>query len=261
MADSTSASLSPRKAALITGGAKRIGRSIVGGLANAGFDVAIHANSSMNEAEKLAFELSKTGIKAVAVAADLNQPEEASALVGKAQEALGGLGLIVNNASIFLNDRLRNFTDESWDAHFDLHVRAPSLIVREFSRLLPKDEKGLVVNMIDQRVWAPTPGFYSYTLSKAALWTATQTMAMSLAPAIRVNAIGPGPSMPNDRQSLDDFKAQVEAVLLKRGPTLPEFVSTILYLFNTPSVTGQMIALDGGQHLAWETPDVSGMAE
>jgi NAD(P)-dependent dehydrogenase (short-subunit alcohol dehydrogenase family) len=253
--------IQPRKTVLVTGGAKRIGRAIVEGLAGAGFDVAIHANRSIHEAEALAASIRQTGVKAVAIAADLRDSRETARLVAEASDALGGLGAVINSASLFLPDTASDFTDESWNGHFDLHVRAPSIIVREFARLMPKGQSGLVVNIIDQRVWAPKPRFYSYTLSKSALWTATRTMAMELAPAIRVNAIGPGPTMPNERQSEVDFEAQIAALILKRGPDLAEFVRTILYFYQTPSVTGQMIALDGGQHLAWETPDVLGMAE
>lgn len=251
----------PRKTVLVTGGARRIGRAICEGLADAGFAVAIHANNSLDEAEALADSLRDRGGRAVALSADLRDPAAAAGLVRQADDVLGGLGVVVNNASVFEADTLKKLDMEIWNTHFDLHVRAPSIILGEFARLMPAGAQGLAVNIIDQRVWAPTPGFYSYTLSKSALWTATRTMAMSLAPQIRVNAIGPGPSLPNDRQNVEDFRAQVDAVLLKRGPELDEFARTVLYFYDTPSVTGQMIALDGGQHLAWETPDVSGMAE
>ena len=145
--------------------------------------------------------------------------------------------------------------------HFDVHVRAPSILVRDFARQLPATKSGLVVNIVDQRVWNPTPRYYSYTLSKAALWMATRTMAQALAPSIRVNAIGPGPSLPNERQDPRDFQQQVEGLILKTGPRLDEFGRTVRYLFESPSITGQMIALDGGQHLAWETPDVAEIVE
>jgi NAD(P)-dependent dehydrogenase (short-subunit alcohol dehydrogenase family) len=251
----------PKKAALVTGGARRIGRAICEGLAKEGFAVAIHANSSLEEAEALARALRGTGAEAVALAADLRDEQETAALVHRASEALGGLGVVVNNASLFLPDRLTEFERATWDGHFDIHVRAPSIIVREFARLLPAADKGLVVNIIDQRVWAPTPNYYSYMLSKAALAMATKTMAMTLAPDIRVNAIGPGPTLPNARQTDADFARQAQALLLGSGPGLDEFARTILYFYASPSVTGQMVALDGGQHLAWETPDVAGLAE
>ncbi len=148
-----------------------------------------------------------------------------------------------------------------FDRHFDLHVKAPSFLAQDFAAQLPQDEEGLIVNIIDERVWKLTPRFYSYTLSKAALWAATRTMAQTFAPRIRVNAIGPGPTLPNARQTAQDFARQSEGLLLRRGPDLSEFGATIRYLWTAKSVTGQMIALDGGQHLAWETRELLGIAE
>jgi NAD(P)-dependent dehydrogenase (short-subunit alcohol dehydrogenase family) len=142
-----------------------------------------------------------------------------------------------------------------------VHVRAPSLLISRFAAQMPDDVQGLVVNIIDQRVWRLNPRFYSYTLSKAALWTATQTLAQALAPRIRVNAIGPGPTLKGSRQTEADFAAQIDGLILKAGPMLTEFGRTIRFLFDTPSITGQMIALDGGQHLAWQTPDVAEIME
>lgn len=244
------------RAALITGAAKRIGRAIAKDLADNGFSVAIHANGSLAEAEEFAAELRQSGHRAVAVQGDLAKINETEKLIQKASEALGPLDLLVNNASIFHEDLLRAFDAGIWEEHFAVHLRAPSILAAKFAEQLPQSADGLIVNIIDQRVWALRPSFYSYTLSKSALWTATQTMAQALAPRIRVNAIGPGPSIPSERQLQEDFQAQVAALILKRGPELEEFGRTIRFLFETPSVTGQMIALDGGQHLAWQTPDV-----
>jgi NAD(P)-dependent dehydrogenase (short-subunit alcohol dehydrogenase family) len=244
------------RAALITGAAKRIGRAIAKDLADNGFSVAIHANGSLAEAEEFAAELRQSGHRAVAVQGDLTKINETEKLIQKASEALGPLDLLVNNASIFHEDSLRAFDAGIWEEHFAVHLRAPSILAAKFAEQLPQAADGLIVNIIDQRVWALRPSFYSYTLSKSALWTATQTMAQALAPRIRVNAIGPGPSIPSERQLQEDFQAQVAALILKRGPELEEFGRTIRFLFETPSVTGQMIALDGGQHLAWQTPDV-----
>lgn len=244
------------RAALVTGAAKRIGRTIAEDLVADGFSVAIHANGALAEAEDFVAELRQKGHRAVAIKADLAKFDEVGGLVGKACEALGPIDLLVNNASIFLEDSVRKFDAQVWDQHFAVHVRAPSILTAKFAEQLPETAEGLVVNIIDQRVWALRPSFYSYTLSKSALWTATQTMAQALAPRIRVNAIGPGPSMPSERQLQEDFQAQVAALILKRGPELDEFGRTIRFLFETPSITGQMIALDGGQHLAWQTPDV-----
>jgi len=244
------------RAALITGAAKRIGRAIAKDLADNGFSVAIHANGSLAEAEEFAAELRQSGHRAVAVQGDLTKINESEKLIQKASDALGPLDLLVNNASIFHEDSLRAFDAGIWEEHFAVHLRAPSILSAKFAEQLPQSADGLIVNIIDQRVWALRPSFYSYTLSKSALWTATQTMAQALAPRIRVNAIGPGPSIPSERQLQEDFQAQVAALILKRGPELEEFGRTIRFLFETPSVTGQMIALDGGQHLAWQTPDV-----
>ncbi|WP_424993636.1 SDR family oxidoreductase [Oceaniradius stylonematis] len=247
-----------RPAVLVTGGARRIGRAIVADLAANGFDVAIHASSSMAEARSLAASLSALGGRAVALQADLTDAAQARALAGLAAEALERpIDILVNNASVFLDDAVGAIDDGIWDAHFDLHVRAPVLLAQAFAKALPGDRHGLVVNMIDQRVWKPTPRCFSYTLSKSALWTATQTMAQALAPRIRVNAIGPGPTLKNPRQSDTDFAAQTDSVPLGRGPNLAEFGATIRYLWQARSVTGQMIALDGGQHLAWQTPDAT----
>ena len=244
------------RAALITGAAKRIGRAIAKDLADNGFSVAIHANGSLAEAKEFAAELRQSGHRAVAVQGDLTKINETEKLIQKASDALGPLDLLVNNASIFHEDSLRAFDAGIWEEHFAVHLRAPSILAAKFAEQLPQAADGLIVNIIDQRVWALRPSFYSYTLSKSALWTATQTMAQALAPRIRVNAIGPGPSIPSERQLQEDFQAQVAALILKRGPELEEFGRTIRFLFETPSVTGQMIALDGGQHLAWQTPDV-----
>lgn len=249
------------KVALVTGGARRIGRAIVEDLAAHGFAVAIHCNDSREEAEAVVAEVAAGGGQASVVQADLTRPEQVAGLVDAAGASLGPVGLVVNNASLFEDDAATDFDDAVWDAHFAVHVKAPAAIARAFASALPDSREGLIVNMIDQRVWKPTPQFFSYTLSKSALWTATRTLAQALAPRIRVNAIAPGPTLANERQSRSDFRKQTEALLLGRGPDLSEFGATIRYLWHARSVTGQMIALDGGQHLAWRTPDVAGVAE
>jgi NAD(P)-dependent dehydrogenase (short-subunit alcohol dehydrogenase family) len=247
--------------ALVTGGARRIGRAIVEDLAAHGFAVAIHSNASAVEAERLADSINRAGGKAAALAADLTDMAATDGLVTAAQTVLGPVTLLVNNASVFTDDTVRDFDWNGWDRHFALHVKAPALLARRFAEALPAGREGLIVNIVDQRVWRLTPRYFSYTLSKAALWTATQTMAQALAPRIRVNAIGPGPTLKNTRQENADFAAQVDGLILKHGPDLAEFGATIRYLWQARSVTGQMIALDGGQHLAWQTPDVTGMIE
>jgi NAD(P)-dependent dehydrogenase (short-subunit alcohol dehydrogenase family) len=247
--------------ALVTGGAKRVGRAIVEDLAAHGFAVAIHCNRSRQEAEPLAEEIRKSGGRAAVVEADLTDRAATGALVAQAAKALGPVGLLVNNASIFHDDSVLEFDPAVADRHFAVHVTAPAILARGLVEALPADEEGLIVNIIDQRVWRLTPRYFSYTLSKSALWTATRTMAQALAPRIRVNAIGPGPTLASTHQDARDFDAQVDGLPLKRGPALHEFGATIRYLWEARSVTGQMIALDGGQHLAWQTPDVTGMVE
>lgn len=247
--------------ALVTGAALRIGRSIAEDLAANGFQVAIHAHRSLSEAEALATDIAARGGRACIVAGDLTQPETPGRIMTAARTQLGPVRLLVNSASIFEKDEIGELELERYEKHMAIHTRAPIFLTQEMANALPQGMTGLVVNIIDQRVWKLTPQFFSYTLSKAALWAATQTLAQGLAPRIRVNGIGPGPTLANTRQQASDFARQAEAVLLRRGPALEEFGRTIRYLWETPSITGQMIALDGGQHLAWETPDVVGIAE
>lgn len=245
------------QAVLVTGGARRVGRAIVEDLAAHGFAVAIHANTSIQDACELATRICQDGGQAIAVEADLLDEAATRGLIEHVENSLGPVTLLVNNASIFKDDRVEDGIWPDWDAHFAVHVKAPAILTSQMARRLPAECEGLVVNLIDQRVWAPTPLNFSYTLSKSALWTATQTMAQALAPRIRVNGIGPGPTLANDRQDKAAFRRQAEAVLLKRSPDLSEFGATIRWLVEARSVTGQMICLDGGQHLAWETPDTA----
>ncbi|ESX13992.1 SDR family oxidoreductase [Mesorhizobium sp. M0179] len=247
--------------ALVTGGGKRIGKAIVEDLAAHGFAVAIHANRSTAEADALAANIRDGGGRAGVVAADLTDMDAVGDLVGRAAAALGPVTLLVNNASLFVDDSVEDFDWAAWDLHFAIHVKTPALLAQNFARALPPGREGLIVNIIDQRVWRPTPRYFSYALSKSALWTQTEMLAQALGPRIRVNAIGPGPALKNARQDDDDFQKQVDGLILKRGPQLAEFGATIRYLWEARSVTGQMIALDGGQHLAWQTPDVTGMVE
>ncbi len=247
--------------ALITGGAKRIGAAIARDLGRHGFSVAIHCSHSRDAADRLAAEIIEAGGRAAVLQADLRDGKATRALIGQTEEALGLPSIVINNASIFEDDAVSDFTDEGWDAHFDLHVKAPALIAQALTKALPEDAQALIVNMIDQRVWRLNPRFFTYTLSKSALWTATRTMAQALGPNIRVNAIGPGPTLPNQRQQQEDFDRQTDGLILGRAPDLEDFGRTVRYLWETRSITGQMIALDGGQHLAWETPDVAGVPE
>jgi len=240
---------------LITGGSQRIGKSISEGLSAAGYAIAVHYHSSSDDADILVDEIEAAGGKALAVEADLTSSAATRELMAKAGDALGPIGLLVNNASIFEDDSFDARDEALWDAHFDIHVKAPSILTAALRDQLPENAEGLVVNIIDQRIWKLTPTFSSYTLSKGALWTATRTMAQAFAPKLRVNAIGPGPTLPSPRQSHKSFQNQVDTLLLKHAPDLTEFVRTILYFVEAKSVTGQMIALDGGQHLAWDTGD------
>ena len=222
--------------ALVTGGARRIGEAIVRDLTANGFSVAIHCNTSRDAADTLAEEIKATGGHAVVVQADLCDRQALERLVPQAEAELGPVELVVNNASLFEDDSARSFEWETWDKHFDIHLKAPVALARAMAEALPEASDGLVVNIVDQRVWRPTPRFFSYTLSKSALWDATRTMAQAFAPRVRVNAIGPGPTLRNDRQDDGDFRQQVDALLLRRGPQLAEFGETIRYLWQTRSV-------------------------
>lgn len=250
-----------RTVALVTGGARRVGEAIVRDLAKNGFAVAIHCNASWDEADRLAAEINAAGGHAAVIQADLSDMKAVETVFADVEAALGRVRLVVNNASLFDEDTAADFEWATWDRHFDVHLKAPVTLAQKMAAALADDEDGMVVNIIDQRVWRPNPRFFSYTLSKSALWTATRTMAQAFAPRVRVNAIGPGPTLQNQRQNAADFSRQVDALLLGRGPELAEFGATIRYLWGARSVTGQMIALDGGQHLAWETPDVYGVEE
>ncbi|BCP52960.1 short chain dehydrogenase [Kaistia sp. 32K] len=247
--------------ALVTGGARRIGRAIVEDLAKNGFAVAIHCRNSVGDADELAGRIRAQGGRAAVVTADLADLDAARALPGLAAAALGPLTLLVNNASIFEADGIGDLDVERFQRQSTVNLAAPVFLADAFAAQLPADREGLVVNMVDQRAWKTTPQFLSYQLSKSGLLTATRTLAQALAPRIRVNAIGPGPTLPSPRQDPAEFQKQAEAVLLKHGPELGEFGRTIRYLYETRSITGQMIALDGGQHLAWETPDIVGINE
>ncbi|MGB7285392.1 MAG: SDR family oxidoreductase [Salaquimonas sp.] len=248
------------KTALVTGASKRIGAAIARSLAEQGIDIAVHYFHSDVEAESLCEELRQTGNIAVPIKADLTNAAATRKLFADSIKAIGSIELLVNNASIFEPDSLEAPNDAQWDAHFSIHLKAPSILAAEMAKQIDL-ENALIVNIIDQRVRNLNPTFYSYTLSKSALWTATQTMAQALAPKIRVNGIGPGPTLANKRQSREDFEKQVQGLLLERAPELSEFGDTIKWLWQAKSVTGQLITLDGGQHLAWQTPDVNGIKE
>ena len=243
--------LSIPRTALITGGAVRLGRAIGLALAEAGFDIAIHCNASIAPAEATAAEIHALGRRAVILRADLSAEAETAALVGRAQAALGPIGVLVNNASTFERDEWDDTTRESWDRHLEPNLRAPFVLMQSFARALPAAAEGAVINMLDQRVWSLTPHFVSYTVSKAGLWALTQSMALAFAPRIRVNGIGPGPALPNTRQTQEQFDRQASSMPLGRGTTPEEVGRAALAILCLPGMTGQMIALDGGQHMQW----------
>lgn len=243
-----------RGAALITGAGKRIGRTIALELARAGFDIAAHHGRSRDEAQSLVEDVKAFGHRAVAVGADLTVDDEVATLIPRAVAALGPLTLLVNNASVFHDDRIDTLTPESWDQHLKTNLETPVRLAQMFARQAP--DGALIVNILDQRVWKPTPQFFSYSISKAGLWFATRTLAQALAPKVRVNGVGPGPTLPSIHQSAEDFADEARNTPLARHATPEEIARAVLYLVDAPSVTGQMIAVDGGQHLGWRTPDV-----
>ncbi|WP_147126106.1 SDR family oxidoreductase [Shimia ponticola] len=255
--------------ALVTGAGKRLGRAMALYLAQRGHDVAVHYASSADAAEDVVAEIKAMGRKAVALQADLLKEAEVEALVPAATEALGGpLTVLVNNASIFEYDNIKTATRSSWDRHMESNLRAPYVLTQAFAAQCPagaRDDageplaQGLVVNMIDMRVRKLTPEFSTYTIAKMGLWALTQTAAQGLAPDVRVNAIGPGPTLRGGRQSEEHFARQRAATVLGRGANPSDITAALGYFLDAPAITGQLLCVDGGQHLAWETPDVLGV--
>ena len=249
------------KTALITGAAKRIGRQLAMDLASAGYDIAVHCNASRDEAEDVASAIRAMGRRAVVVQGDLALLETPDLIIAAAVAGLGALGVLINNASIFEPDEVGTISNDSWAQHQDTNLRAPVMLAQAFAKQLPTGEQGNVINIVDQRVWKLNPRFFSYTMSKAGLWTATRTLAQALAPHIRVNAIGPGPALPSARMDQSEFDKQARLTLLGRGTSPAEISAAALFILSQPALTGQMIALDGGQHLVWQTPDVVEVTE
>jgi NAD(P)-dependent dehydrogenase (short-subunit alcohol dehydrogenase family) len=242
------------KAALVTGGARRIGRALVLALAEDGFAVAVHYNDSRDAAEDLVETICSKGGRAVALDADLADERAVGTLLPRAEQELGPIGCLVNNAAVFASDSVESATRDSWDLHLAVNMRAPFVLIQNFAARLPVHTGGVVINLLDERVWSLTPYFVSYTLSKAGLWTLTQTLALALAPRIRVNGIGPGPTLPSLRQSPEQFAYQCEVMPLRRGTSPQEIAAAMRFILSAPAMTGQMIALDGGQHLGWAQP-------
>ena len=249
------------RAALVTGGARRVGLAITRALVDAGYAVAVHANSSHAEAEAICADIRKQGGRAQAVQADLNDHMQVLKLVPSAVAALGPLTLLVNNASMFESDDIATLSRELFDRHVAIHVRAPLFLAQAFAAQAPDDAGASIVNILDQRVLKPTPLFLSYALSKNGLHTATTMLAQALAPRIRVNGVAPGPTLPSRRQSPEEFARQAANLPLGHATTPDEVAQAVLFLAAAASVTGQIIAVDGGQHLAWQTPDVAGITE
>ncbi len=242
-------------AALVTGAARRVGRTLALRLAAEGYDVAVHAHTSRQDAEAVCEDIRALGRKAVCVTADLSATRDFTPLIAEARAALGPLSVLVNNASLFRDDRVGSLSADLWDDHLNTNLRAPVLLAEAFAAQAP--DGSLILNLIDQRVLKPNPQFFSYSLSKAGLWFATRTLAQALAPRIRVNGIGPGPTLASIHQDPAEFAAEASTVPLGRGTTPDELAEALLYFLRAPSVTGQMLCLDGGQHLAWQTPDLA----
>lgn len=257
-----------KKNALVTGAAKRLGRTMALCLADMGYDVAVHYSTSETEANSVVEEIRGLGQSACTLQADLLDEAQTQALVGRAVDALGGpLNVLVNNASIFEYDTLETATPESWDRHIGSNLRAPFVLTQAFSRSSADpvtdsaDEpvsQSLVVNMIDQRVQSLTPEFMTYTIAKMGLWAFTQTAAQALGPGIRVNAIAPGPTMIGARQSEIHFARQRASTILERGANPEDIAAALRYLVDAPAVTGQLLSVDAGQHLRWKTTDMLG---
>ncbi|NHO31350.1 SDR family oxidoreductase [Acetobacter sp. LMG 1636] len=252
------------RAALVTGAGQRLGRALALALAQAGFSIAIHYRSGEDAARSLLAEIEALGVQGCLIQADLAEEAQVQSLVKTASAALGPLGVLINNASTFERDEWNTVTRESWDDHIEPNLRAPFVLIQNFARSLPDGNEGMVLNMLDERVWSLTPHFVSYTVAKSALWTLTRTMALALASKrIRVNAIGPGPALPSLRQTAEQFQRQCQSVPLGRGTSPEEVAAAALALLALPSVTGQMLALDGGQHLQWHAgpPDAGHLME
>jgi NAD(P)-dependent dehydrogenase (short-subunit alcohol dehydrogenase family) len=246
-------------AALVTGAGRRVGRALALALAGAGLDVAVHYRGSADEADEVVTQIKALGRNAVAVAADLTQTQDTVRLVARATAAIGPLRLLVNNASLFEADRFGALDLALWDSHFETNLRAPILLAEAFAAQVPaalEDGEAMILNILDQRVLHPNPQFFSYTLSKSALFTATRTMAQALAPRIRVNGIGPGPTLASIHQDEAIFAAEAEATPLARPVAPQDICAAALYLVGARAVTGQMLAVDAGQNLAWRTPDI-----
>lgn len=249
---------SGQRTALVTGAGRRIGRAIAHDLARQGWRVGVHYAASRQEAEAVVAEIKASGGAASALGADLADASAAEILIADCVAALGAPELLVNSAALFLDDRIESLDPRQWDRQHAVNLRAPVLLAKAFAKRLPGDRQGLIINIIDQRVWRLTPEFFSYTIAKAGLYAATQTLAQALAPRIRVNAIGPGPVLASIYQTPQAFREEVAATPLRRATPPEEIAAAVRFILDAPSMTGQMIALDAGQHLAWRAPPADG---
>jgi NAD(P)-dependent dehydrogenase (short-subunit alcohol dehydrogenase family) len=246
---------------IVTGGATRIGAAIAESLASHKNQITIHYNKSKGKAAKLKKILERKGSKVFLIKADLNKISELNKIIKFANIKMKGINCLINNASLFENDNIKNFSIKRWEKHLNINLKAPALLIKQFSKVVSKKTKANIINIVDQRVFKLTPYFLSYTLSKTGLCTLTKTSAMSLAPNIRVNGIAPGPTLKNKRQSSKHFKKQYLSTLLKKSVDTKEICSAIKFLITNKSITGQIIAIDSGQNLNWKTPDIIGIKE
>lgn len=242
------------RTALVTGGALRLGRAIVQALSAQGFSVAIHCHRNYEAAQELLASIQGRGC---VIQADLSEEAALAPLMQEVQHTLGPVGVLVNNASVFERDEFETATRKSWDRHMGPNLRAPFVLSQLMVKALPHEAEGFILHMLDQRVWNLTPHFVSYTVSRSALWSLTRTMAMAFAPRVRVNAIGPGPVLPAEGQSREHFDKMCRETPLQHGSSPEEIGQTVLALLSLPSVTGQMLALDGGQHLNWGPTNIT----
>ena len=249
-----------KKKIIITGGATRIGAAIAKSLADYETAIVIHYNKSKENASKLKKELENLGSEVYLLKADLNNLKQTKALLKLAYKKMKGLNCLINNASLFENDNLHNFTDKSFTKHLNINLKAPAILIQNFKKLL-KNSEGNIINIIDQRVEKLTPYFFSYTLSKSTLVTLTKTAAMRLAPNIRVNGISPGPTLKNSRQSESHFRKQWKSVLLKKKVKLENICDSVKFLIKNDNITGEIVNIDSGQRLAWNTPDIINVKE
>ena len=248
------------KKIIITGGANRIGAAIAKKLSGQGIEMVIHYNKSKSSAEKLKKKLLNNKTKVYLVKGDLSKETDVNKIVKFAKSKLKHFDCLINNASLFENDKLENFTTDSWGRHLRTNLRTPALLSKQFAKNI-RGKKNNIINIIDQRVFKLTPFFFSYTISKTGLYTLTKTSAMSLAPNIRVNGIAPGPTLKNKRQSEKHFKKQYLATPLRKQVDVNEICNAVDFLIKNRSITGQVIAVDSGQSLNWQTPDIIGTKE